>query len=414
MGFFDFLGNWINKGNAENYEVVSAKECICRLSTELTYYKIALQMVSERVSSVYSNVEWNTYSRGKLQKGSNWYLFNYEPNKNQSGAEFKKKIAQKLILDRQCLVIERSGRLYVADTFDTQMPSDTMFTEITFNNVNVDFFDGNAVQTEGTFSGEKAIFMQYQNPEVDILYQRLCALYAELIENVRKAGSSKIKYALKIDTVAAAGTNIDINKTIQTIINEDFAALASDNNAIMPLFNGFEIEPLNQGNNNAQMASISNKSVNEEFERILKYVAYSYGVPTSILFGDEEERAYDSMMTFCVDHLVDITEKAFNRRYYGETAVKNGTRIEINTRNTKHFEILRAGSAFSQLISSGVMTINDIRLLLNLETIDEAIGDKHWITRNYAEVGSFVQEAQEVAAKEAAGEKVSGTGGGLK
>lgn len=414
MGFFDFLGNWITKKEDGTIEKVSAKECIRNLSQELMYYQLALHMVSERVSAIYSNVEWNTYSRGKLQKGSNWYLFNYEPNKNQSGAEWKKKIAQKLIYERQCLIIERSGRFYVADDYQTYMPSDTMFTEITFNGVQVDFFDGNFVTTEGTFGGDKAIFIQYQNPEVDALYKKLAGMYAELIDNVRKAGSSKIKYALNIDTVAAAGTSVDINKTVQQIINEDFAALASDNNAIMPLFNGFKIEPLNQGNNNAQMASIANKSVNEEFERILKYVSYAFGIPTSILMGDEEERSYDSMMTFCVDHLVDLTEKAFNRRYYGETAVKNGTRLEINTRNSKHFEILRAGSAFSQLISSGVMTINDIRRLLDLETIDEEIGDKHWITRNYAEVGSFVQEAAEVARKETEGEKVSSTGGGLK
>lgn len=414
MGFFDFLGNWIRRNDNGQFETVSAKECIGQLAQELMYYQIALQMVSERVSSVYSKIEWNTYSRGKLKKEGNWYLFNYEPNKNESGAEWKKKIAKKLIIDRQCLIIERSGRLYVADDFNTQMNSDNTFTEITFNGVNVDFFDGNVVMTEGTFSGDKAIFIQYQNPEVDALYRRMTAMYSELIDNVRKAGSSKIKYALNIDTVAASGTNMDINKTIQTIINEDFKALASDNNAIMPLYNGFEIQPLNQGNNNAQMASIANKSVNEEFDKVLKYVAYSYGIPVSILMGDEEERAYDSMMTFCVDHLVDLTEKAFNRRYYGETAVKNGTRLEINTRNSKHFEILRAGSAFSQLISSGVMTINDIRTLLDLETIDAEIGDKHWITRNYAEVGSFVQEATEVAAKEAAGERVSSTGGGLK
>lgn len=414
MGFFDFLGNWITKKEDGTIEKVSAKECIRNLSQELMYYQLALHMVSERVSAIFSNIEWNTYSRGKLKKETNWYIFNYEPNKNQSGAEFKKKIAQKLIYERQCLIIERSGRFYVADDYDTNLISGNNFTEITFNNVEVDFFGGNFVQPEGTFGGDKAIFIQYQNPDVDALYKKLSFMYAELIENVRKAGSSKIKYALNIDTVAAAGTSIDINKTIQQIINEDFAALASDNNAIMPLYNGFQIEALNQGNNNAQMASIANKSVNEEFEKILKYVSYAFGIPTSILLGDEEERAYDSMMTFCVDHLVDLTEKAFNRRFYGETAVRNGTRLEINTRNTKHFEILRAGSAFSQLISSGVMTINDIRTLLDLETIDAEVGDKHWITRNYAEVGSFIQEAAEVAQKEQAGEKVSGTGGGLK
>lgn len=411
MAFFDFLGNWI-KG--KDGEIISAKELKAEIDN-LAYYELALHIVSERIATIFSNIEWQTYSRGKLKKDTNnWYMFNYEPNRNESGVEFKKKLAKKLVYDRQCLVIERSGRLYIADDYETNLLSNNTFNEITFNNVVVDFFNGNSVTPEGTFSGEKAIYMQYQNPAVEALYMRLTDMYASLIENVRKAGSSKIKYALNVDTTAAAGLNIDYQKTIQQIVNEDFRALASDNNAILPLYNGFQLEPLNQGNNNAQMASIANKSVNEQFEKVLRYVAYAYNVPYGILTGEEQERDYDNLMTFCIDPIVAIVETAFNRRFYGQAAIKNGTKLWINTRNSKHFEILRAGASFSQLISSGVMTINDIRTLLELETIDPEIGDKHWITRNYAEVGSFVQEAEEVRAREASGENVSSTGGGLK
>lgn len=399
----------------KNERSASAQAILESLTEEIWYKEMALHIVSEKISSLISSIEWNTYVKREIKQGENWYLFNYEPNPNQSGTEFKKMIAEKLVYNRECLVVEINGKLYVADDFEKIYPSD--LGEVKFGNVTIYLTNddnGQCYQLETIFDKTNSIYMSYQNPSVEQWYDQLTSLYASLIDNVVSSGSSKVKYALKIDTSAAKGLNIDYSETVKQLINDDFKALVSDKNVIVPLYNGFDLDQLNAGSNLAQNASIANKSVNEQIEVYINDVAKAYGMPVNVALGKENEDEYINLMTYCIDPIVEIIEKAWNRRYYGKMQIYKGNRIEINTKNAKHFEILRAGSAFSQLISSGVESINDIRGMLGQELIDPEIGDKHWITRNYSEVGAFVEEAKEFNEKAASGETVSTTGGGLK
>lgn len=414
MTVIDFLEN-VFKKDKKSQSVSAATYCY-QLEEELKYYRMALQIVAERISSVISNVEWETMVKDEVKQGESWYLFNYEPNPHQSGVEFKKQIASKLVLNRECLVVEVNGRYYVAEDFDIEYPSDNSLGDaLTFTNVEVNLYGDNLVTLDKAFRDDEAIYMRYQNPMVESIYQTIGSVFAELIENAKKIGNSNVKYTLNIDTVALSGLNVDIPAEIKRIVNEDFRALASGDNVIMPLYNGFELNPLNQGNNNAEMTSIANKSVNEEIEKVLIYVARGYNIPSDIALGEEKDGSYITFMTFCIDPIVAIIENAFNRVYFGKMLIFKGKRLKINTRNSKHFEILYAGSTFSQLISSGVMTINNILELLDMPKAEPEIGDKHWITRNYAVVGDFIQEAAKVREEENTEKNEPSTiGGGLK
>ena len=53
-------------------------------------------------------------------------------------------------------------------------------------------------------------------------------------------------------------------------------------------------------------------------------------------------------------------------------------------------------TAVNKIISSGVYTINEVRKQLGETPIDPAIGDVHWITRNYAIVGDYIQDPDNV------------------
>ena len=406
---FDFLED-VFKPKSERSE--SAQVCIEELQENIWFYELALHLVSEKIASLASNIEWKTYVKNEVKRGENWFLFNYEPNPNQNGVEFKKQLFKKLVYDRECLVIQYGKHIYVADSFTKVFPNNSL-GEVTFTDVVVSLLDEQEIALEMTFDSHNSIYMRYQNPTVEALYIQLTEMYADLISNTITAGSSKVKYALKIDTTAARGLNIDYQTVANKLINEDFKALASDNNVILPLYNGFDLQQINAGRDLAQNAQIANKGVLDVLYSLVEYIAKAYGIAPDLIHGKETDEEYISTMTFCVDPLISIVERAFNRGYYGRQIYK-GFRLEINPRYARHFEILRAGSAFSQLISSGVESINDIRGMLEQEPIDPEVGDKHWITRNYAEVGAFVQEAEEVAVKEQSGENVSATGGGLK
>lgn len=406
---YDFLEG-VFKPKSERSE--EAQIAIEDLEKNIWCYELALHLVTEKIAALCSNIEWKTFVKNEVKRGENWYLFNNEPNPNQTGVEFKKQLFTKLAYDRECLVVQVGKSIYVADSFNKVFPTATL-GEVTFNGVVINLMDEQEIALDMTFDSHNSIYMRYQKPTVEALYVQLTNLYADLIENTIIAGSSKVKYALKIDATASRGLNIDYGEVTRRLINEDFKKLATDKNVILPLYNGFELQQLNAGNNLAQNASIGNKGIIELLNSLVEYVAKAYGIAPDIVNGKGSEEEYTSSMTFGIDPMVTIVEKAFNKGYYGRQIYK-GFRLEISTTNARHFEILRAGSAFSQLISSGVESINDIREMLGQELVDPEVGDKHWITRNYAVAGSFIQEQEEVAKQESEGEEVSAVGGGLK
>lgn len=100
----------------------------------------------------------------------------------------------------------------------------------------------------------------------------------------------------------------------------------------------------------------------------------------------------DEFLTFCLDPLCSLIGECVNRKYYGKKQILSKTYCRLDTKKVKHFDILTISDAINKLISSGVYTINEVRTLLEEPLIDKEIGDKHWITRNYAVVGDYIQE----------------------
>lgn len=384
-------------------------ECLCSIKT-LSRYKYAQHIVAELYGSLLSKCEFKTFVRDKLVKGENYYKFNFEPNPNQSSCEFLKQLAYKLITDLEALIIQTDdGNFYVADEYKK---GDRQLTETWFSDVVVDLYqdgDVKAYKLEGVFKGEKAIFIKYANREALGLMKRMNQTYDDLVENVRNSGLSKLKYLLKIDTAAANGTDVDYNKEIERIVNQDFNALVGENNAIMPILNGFDLSVLNPSNNNSQNSTIASKNINELFEDVLYLVGHIYNVPKSFMDGSYEENDLDNFLTFGMDPFATLIGEAVNRKFYGKKEILEGTYIYLDTKKVKHFDILSVSNAINKLISSGVYSINEVRTMLDEKPIEGDIGDTYWITRNYAVVGDYIQEQAETD-----NEATGVVGGGLK
>lgn len=398
MGAFrDFLDNLF--GDHSSFNNLSACEkAILSKAEKLWYMQLAQHIVAERYGSLLSKCEFKTYIKNSEEKKDNYYLLNVEPNPNQSSSEFWKLVAYKLIHDFECLIIQTdNGYLYVADSFDK---GDYQLNETYFKNVVINIYDNDKVneyRMQGTFKGDRAIYIKYANKGALNLVRQMSSLYAELIENVKLSGSNKLKYLLKIDTQALQGVSVDYDKELKKIINEDFKALVSDNHAIMPVLKGFDLDVLNPSNANAQNASAANSSIKSIYEELMVNVGQIYNVPRSFMLGTYEENDMDDFLTFGLDPWCDLIGEALNRKYYGKKAYMDGTYCLVDTKKIKHFDILTVSNAINKLISSGVYTINELRKILEEKPIDAKIGDLHWITRNYAVVGDYINEQSNYA-----------------
>lgn len=388
MGVLDFIF-----GGKDGLKM-STKEVECqKIMEQLWCMQYAKHIVAERYGSLMANCEFKTYVQGNEKKGDNYYLFNVSPNPNQTATEFWKQVVNKLVNNLECLiVIMDNGNWYVADSFTK---GEYQLAETNFKDVVVDVYGDGTVapyQLTGTFSGDKCVYIKYANKNANVLMENMTNLYRTLINNVMDTGSSKLKYALTIDSTAMNGVDIDINEEVQRLINSDFESLVSGKNAIIPMFNGFKLDVLNPNNNNAQNSTTASQNVNSMFEDILVNVGLSYNVPSSVMKGTYEENDFDDFLTFGLDAMCVLIEEAINRKYYKKRAYQQGTRVHLDTKKVKHFDILTVQNAINKLISSGVYSINEIRELLDEKPIDKKLGDVHWVTRNYAVIGDYIQE----------------------
>lgn len=363
---------------------------------ELWSYKLALNIVAETYGTLLSKCEFKTFIKGEERKEGNYYLFNVEPNPNQSAPEFKKQLMRRLILNpnHDALIVnlkmpnsQVGQALYVASDFQK---SDMQLYEATFTNVNVDVFEDGGIPIKGIYAGEKAIYIKYTNSQLTEIFRQMRELYSELIDNAIKSGTYRQKYVLTMDQTATADPNFE--EHMQQLLDEQFNSFITGKDSVIPLYAGMKLDQTSAGADLGQNASVANKSVNTINDEILSKVGRAFNLPKSVMLGDFEKDDLENVLTFGLDSMANLISQAINRKWYGLSDYKKGTFCRVDTTKARHIDMMSIASASNGIISSGIYTINDVRKKLEEPTIDEEIGDVHFITRNYAVIGSAYLE----------------------
>lgn len=397
QGIKDYLGNLLgienkDKGSNDDSTISAIASSDESAANSLWAYRLALNIVSETLGTLLSKCEIKTYIRDKFEKTDNYYLFNVSPNGNQSAAEFKKSIVKRLIMnpDHDALIVAidnlggRRKSFFLADSF-TRNTSELYNTW--FSNVALDVYGDGGIILNRTFSGDDAIYIKYNNSQLDLIFRGMRVLYEYLAQNGMKAGTYRQKYVLGIDSTAQ--NDPAFNEIMQKLLNEDFEKFIKGENAVLPLYAGMDINQVSAGADLGQNASTANNSVNTQVNEILSKVGAAFNIPHSIMLGDYEDGDIENILTFSLDGIAALIEGAFNHHYYGIEAFKRGIYCKFDTSNARHVDFYNLGSVANNAISSGIYTINDMRAKLHEEPADDKIGNVHFITRNYAVIGDM-------------------------
>lgn len=383
----------------ENEVDISTVKISSDYMTDLWQYKMALHVVSERIGAILSKCEIKTILKEDVTYGDMWFLLNYEPNPNQSGCEFMKQLVHQLIFSpkHEALIVKvkvnGKDRLYVATDYEENDMElyNRVYTNVVINTKG----EGKGYKLRDIFTTDTAIKIKYVNSGLTYIYNQMKSTYQKMIKNALSAGTFTQKYVLELDNTAEADP--DFNEHLQQLLDEDFEQFIKGENAILPLYNGMKLERKSNAQEVSQNASISNDSINKQNKEILGLVGQPFNIPLSVMLGTYEENDMDDFLTFCIDSLADLISEAFTRKMFSKDEVKKKSYIQMDTKKIKHFDILTVSNSINKLISSGVYTINEIRGILDEKPVDSKIGDVHWITRNYAIVGDYIQEQQNYA-----------------
>lgn len=353
-------------------------EKLTDISTQIAVQEFAIETAINLISGCISKCEFQTFMKNNEIKEDEYYLWNYEPNKNQNSTEFIQEFVSKLLRDNECLIVESNGQLIIADTFNQ---TEYALVENIFEDVTRKDFT-----FKRKFRMSEVLYFKLNNKDIRFLLNALMDSYNNLLNlavgKYKRSGGRK--GVVKVDAIAKGDE--DKKREIKDLFSRKFKNYFEAENAIVDLPKGVEYEEKNgEGSkkSTSELVDIQNL-IKEAFER----AAQAYKIPPSLLRGDiaDIEKITDNYLTFCIDPIVDMISEEINRKRYGKAFVLKGTYIKIDTTCIKHIDIFDIAEKIDKLISTGMYSIDELRKKVKDIALNEKWSGKHWITKNYSDI----------------------------
>lgn len=378
--YIDLFDVLIKKGNAENY-----------------IYTMAEAKAINLIAKTIAKTELLVFSKnGKTKKIENvkndiYYMLNIKPNYNENGTEFLYKLALKLLIDKEALILinklKSRKMLYIADTFNA---SKDIMGGKTFKDITLSDKLGNSLNIYKEYNQEDAIYIALKDNNLIKAKENFRIRTGKLLETVethyKRANTSK----WRLKKPGSQPTLMDY-ETGKEISYESYAkkitdGLLSDEEAVVLLSETFDLINLNKD---------SKESLTDYKDLVKKIgdsVANNYDIPLDLFYGTKTEKstANDDFISFSVDFYYNGIEDGLNDGLVGQKSYCEGERIQFNKYAIFHKDIIDSANGIDKLVSS-TFSRNEINEFLNLPYIDENWANEHNLTKNYGNVKGGVK-----------------------
>lgn len=358
--------------------------------TEICLRELAFWTCVGKIANALTKCEFRTFCGGEETFRDEYYLWNYEPNRNQNKAEFLSKAMEKLFRNNELLIIESyDGQLLVADSFS--VTKNTLYGN-TYTDVQVDDYTFSR-----SFRSTDVLHWTLNNKNVNQIIQGLYDSYSKLIDYSAKSYLKSRGNRGILDISAVAQNDKLFNEKLEKLMNEYFKSFFESPNAVLPLFEGYKYTNIDS----KTYSEGTSRDIKNQYDDIFDFTARGFSMPPTLAKGDvqDTEKAVDEMLTFCLDPLAQMLMQEINRKRIGRNGVQNGTKILIDTMRVKHIDMFDIATSADKLISSGIYTVNMILRALGETPIREEWADQHFITKNYSTIQEILEEKQEGGGK---------------
>ncbi|MBE0452007.1 MAG: phage portal protein, partial [Clostridia bacterium] len=151
------------------------------LTAEIVIKEMAIGSAIGLISNALAKCEFQTFDKGIIKKGENYYRFNVEPNQNESAQYFWGKVIWRMVNNQKCLVIQNNDMYYVADSFEE---TKLAFAENIYYNVTI-----GDLKLNKTFRESEIFCFRTTESKTRILLDSLYTSYGKLIT----AGQNRYK-----------------------------------------------------------------------------------------------------------------------------------------------------------------------------------------------------------------------------
>ncbi|MFL0196997.1 phage portal protein [Clostridium sp. WILCCON 0269] len=377
MGFWDWTKHFFGADRDTIYVTQKAIEQTNKLNIE----KFGIIMAVNLIANVVSKCEFKTFLNGKEVKGDEYYLWNIEPNLNESSTQFLQKFISRLVFYEEALIIEVNGQLLVADSFNQVEYAvvENYFTDVVVNTMSFD----------KVFRMSDVMYFKLNDTNIRNLLVNLINGYEELnnMATGKYKRSGGRKGIVRLDKISSGDK--EFNAKLDDLFNNQFKTYFEAENAIVHLPKGVEYnEPGEVSTRKSTSEIIDIQSITKEaFDRI----AQAFRIPPSLLRGDIADigKITDNFLSFCIDPITTITGEEITRKRYGKKAFIKGSYLKVDTTCIRHIDIFSISEAFDKLIACGGYSIDELRIKAGDIPLNEEWSKRHWITKNYQDVNTI-------------------------
>ena len=364
MGFFDNWSKYENTSSIINEKDFLEEFIISDIENNTVlidnpYFKIVPYLMAKKLSSY----EIQTYNNRKQEKSDNWYTWNIRPNKIDNAQQFKQKIYYKMLTEGKAVIYKSRDEFYVLDDCNLEYMPDIGYHGTKLSTCGRDIV--------GQAYDKDLMVVEYNLRPIEVAKTYSKNLLGRLTGKLQDAEMQALtrRYVMYID----ASMGLDENTRNQLKENIK-TGLKSADGSVIPLTRiigdgSFQLlqNPLDKR---------TNYSVAQEIDRYINQmekIAYdAYGYPYSSANNEDVEM----LRVKSLIPIAKLLENELNYSLFSKREYLNGKRVEIQM-------IDNEADRQEKLIRSGINSINDARVDLGKDKINEDWADKHWMTLNY-------------------------------
>lgn len=396
MGWLNnFFGFFARDGTVKKVSRKELETAVRRSGQRVQFMEFALQMCIDKIANALSLANYETYNKGKIQKGDIWYRFNYEPNQNQTQNEFLAALIGQMVKNSDgALVLMHNGEFILAESFEIDKKA---FRPNTYKHITV----AGGLQLNAVYQEEDVLHFTMNDSKakgyLDDLYSEYGKLIGGAIRNYNRGNALKLglnigtlfdqkygKAVVEVDDEGNETTEYDL--IMDEMYEKRFAAVLSDEDSITPLEEGLEISSLVQTSANTKSGAVTTRDISDVIMDVVHYAADAFSIPRGIMKGDvaDAEAIRDNFVNFGVRPWADAIETEINRKLYGKKHLAVGSKFKIQTNTILVYSAEKFASAGEALFRIGALSTNELRDKLGEEPIDESWANQYFVSLNYA------------------------------
>lgn len=386
MGFFSWLFN-LGEGTATGPggKAVSCKE-LWEAAQEYVICEFAFSVCVDMIANAFGRVEFRTYrNKEEIREREHW-LWNVEPNLNQNSTVFLRKLIDKLYRKNEALVVSfhhRSGveMLAVADSWVQLEPQVTRMNE--YQNVTVDGYT-----FEKHFREDDVLHLRLNQKDIRPVLENLGQSWAKMAYLAQKhyEWDQGQHWKVHVDQIAAGADGFE--KDFAQMIRDQVKPFFDSPNAMLPEFDGYKYEEIGRSANSSRTSGTTD--LRDLIADIFDFTSRGFLIPSVLTTGKVEntEDANSRFLTLVIDPLCDQLQEEINRKRYGYEDWIAGNYLRVDSSSIIHYDLFGQAANVEKLVGSGVYSINDLLRAVGQGTINEPWADKHYLTKNIAEMGA--------------------------